>query len=730
MKKIKYKFPLHTQYDSRDCGPTCLRMITSFYGKNLSLSYIRNLCSITNRGVSFLGLHTAAKQLGFESLCVRISLHKLISDVPLPCIIHWNNEHFVVLYKIKKKKKQFIFYIADPIGNKFKYSEAEFTSCWLNHLDSTGVALCIQPTEQFYKLKNIKTKLSVQWIKKYIHPYIKQTFQLIIGLCVSSILLLIFPIFTQIIVDYGIANQDIGFIWIILIAQLILVVGSTTLEFIKSWLLLIIGLRINITLISDYIIKLTKLPIKFFDTKILGDVLQRVNDHSRIRELVTETGLNTIFSIFNIIILSLVILYYNWQAFLIFITGSFLYLIWAIVFFNKRANLDRKMFAQSASNQNTLIQLVLGMQEIKLNGCETSKRWEWEKIQTKIYNIGTKGLALSQYQESGAILISQIKNFIITALVASLTIKGNMTLGMMMSIQFIVGMLNNPIDQLFSFIQKLQDAKLSLERINDIYAVHDEININHELVCTIPKTSITVENLSFKYDKLANEFILNNISFSIPKGKTTAIVGASGSGKTTILKLILGFYNPDSGNILIGNNSLNKYNIREWRMNCGVVMQDGYIFSDTIARNIILNNEKQNTALFQTAIKIAMLEDFIDSLPQGVNTMIGAGGQVLSAGQKQRLLLARAIYKNPKYVFLDEATNSLDTVNEMNIMHNIQDFLYNRTTIIIAHRLSTIQNAHNIVVLKNGCIAETGSHNQLIKNRKVYYNLVKNQLNI
>lgn len=463
---------------------------------------------------------------------------------------------------------------------------------------------------------------------------------------------------------------------------------------------------------------------------MLGDVIQRIGDHTRIKDFVTETGLSLVFSVFNVIILGAIVLIYDWRVFLIFIGGTVLYLAWVLMFMKRRAILDKKVFAQSASNQSNVIQLVMGMQEIKLCGCEETKRWEWERIQARIYQLTSGELTLSQYQQSGAILILQIKNALITALIASLTIQGEMTLGMMMAIQFIIGQLNNPVEQLISFVRKYQDAKLSLERLNDIYAINDEVIEKTSLIKSVPYETIRISNLCFKYDKLATNYTLNNITFDIPKGKTTAIVGLSGSGKTTLLKMILGFYKPDEGTIKIGDHDVLNYDLREWRMRCGVVMQDGFIFSDTIAGNIALGVDAPDQFKLDNASRIANILDLIHSLPMGYQTVIGTDGLGLSVGQKQRILIARAVYKNPDYILMDEATNALDTENESEIICNMNNFLKGRTAVIIAHRLSTIRNADNIIVLGNGSVVEQGTHEELVSRNSIYHMLVKNQLNI
>jgi len=731
------RFPLYTQHDAMDCGPTCLQMIATFYGRYYTLRRLRDMCYISSEGVSFLGISEAAEKIGLHSIGLQISIEQLMDNIPLPCIIHWNQAHFVVLYKIKRGKKESFFYVADPAGSKITFTKKEFCKCWLSTTNSNGenvgIVLCLETTPAFYEIKkDIKEKKekSLAFLFSYLHPYKNLIFQLFAGLAVGSLLQLIIPFLTQSIVDFGITNQNISYIYLVLLAELILVISSTSIEFIRGWILLHISTRVNISLISDYLAKLMRLPITYFDTKMTGDILQRVNDHSRIQDFLTNSSLTTLFSIINILILGGVIFIYDWRIFLIFLIASGAYIAWVLIFMKKRAVLDHKMFALHSVNQNNMIQLVSGMQEIKLNACEQQKRWEWEHIQAKIYRLTIKGLALSQYQQSGGVLINQAKNLIITALVATFVIKGRISLGTMLAIQYIIGQLNSPIDQLITFIRQYQDARLSLDRLKEIYSLKNEETDNKILIQEIKKIDIHIKNLTFRYDKLCDNPTLNNINLTIPEGKTTAIVGLSGSGKTTLLKMILGFYAPDKGTIIIGNSNLENYNKREWRKCCGTVMQDGFIFSDSIARNIVPGSDRIDTDRIRQAADIANVQEFIESLPLKYNTRIGADGQGLSQGQKQRILIARAVYKNPLLVLLDEATNSLDANNEHDIMDKLNHFLKGRTAIIIAHRLSTVRNADQIVVLHKGTIKESGTHEELINLKSIYYTLVKNQLNV
>lgn len=730
------RVPFFMQHDIMDCGPTCLRMIAAYYGKSISLETLRGISYISREGVSLLGISVAAEKIGFRSLGVLITLEQLISDVPLPCIIHWEQEHFVVLYNIKKKRNNYIFCIADPSQGYIEYSQREFTRYWVSSTNSNnegvGIALCLEPTPELDELNDSSTnKNGFSLLFEYIRPYKQFIIQLIAGLFAGSLLQLVFPFLTQAVVDFGITNQDLNFIYLILIAQLVLVLSSTSIDFIRGWILLHLGSRINISLISDYLMKLMKLPMPYFDSKMTGDILQRINDHTRIQDFLTNSTLNTLFSIVNIFVLGLVILIYDWRIFLIFIIGSLFYVFWIWLFMGKRADIDNKTFAQNSSNQSAIIQLITNMQEIKLNGCEQQKRWEWENIQATIFKLRTKGLTIAQYQESGGILINQIKNIIITALVASFVVKGEITLGMMLAIQYIIGQLSSPITQLVLFFRQLQDAKLSLERLQEVYTINDEENDTQSGIVEISQdASILIKNLFFSYDKLNSTPTLKNIDLIIPKGKQTAIVGMSGSGKTTLIKLLLGFYPLDKGEIVIGNMNLSNYNISEWRKVCGIVMQDGAIFSDTIAKNIALGVERIDKDRLLHAVEVANLRKFLEELPLNYNTKIGAEGHGLSQGQKQRILIARAVYKNPQFIFLDEATNALDANNENDIMKNLELFLKDRTSVIVAHRLSTVRNADQIVVLQQGAIAEIGTHEELINNQGIYYQLVRNQLNV
>lgn len=726
-------FPHFTQHDQMDCGPTCLRMIAAFYGKHYTLNEMREISFITHLGVSMLGISMAAENLGFHTIGVQISFWQLVKEARLPCIVHWNQQHFVVVYRITQKN----VWIADPFAGKIKYSKEEFCHCWLSAKEDgidTGVALLLEPTPEFYVSKNDEEREkynAFSFLYAYLRPYKHLIGQLLLGLLLGSMIQLMLPFLTQSIVDFGINNQNLSFIYLILIAQLMLSFSSSAVEFIRGWILLHLGTRINIALISDFLIKLMKLPMGYFDTKMTGDILQRINDHTRIQNFLTGSSLSVVFSTFNIVVFGIVLLLYNWMIFLIFMGGSVLYVAYVWLFMKKRAELDHKRFAQQSANQSTVVQLVNSMQEIKLSACEQQKRWEWERIQAQLFKVNIRSLALRQYQDSGAVLINQTKNIIITGLVASLVVRGEMTLGMMLSVQYIIGQLNSPVNDLITFARDMQDARLSMNRLGEVRDKPDEEEPTKQLIREIPVgKDLRIENLNFKYDPLSEFSTLDNINLEIKAGKQTAVVGMSGSGKTTLVKLLLGFYPPASGQILLGDTPLENYSIREWRKQCGVVMQDGFIFSDSIAGNIAPGVEHIDKERLRHAAEVANIHGFIAELPLGYNTKIGQEGHGLSQGQKQRILIARAVYKNPEFIFFDEATNALDANNERIIMENLQKFFEGRTSVVVAHRLSTVRNADRIVVIEQGHIAEMGTHEELTVKKGIYYRLVKNQLEL
>ena len=711
-----------------DCGPTCLRMVAKHYGKNFSIQNLRSICGINKQGVSLLGISEAGEKIGFRTEGVRLNI-SLLQKIDLPAIIHWNQNHFVVLYRINRK----VYYVADPAKGLIKYTEHDFRQYWSSYLDGDeGIVLTLETTPDFYAQQGDKNNgLNWGYLLRYLYRYKQLVIQLFAGLGVGSLLQLIVPFLTQSVVDIGINTRNLNFINIILIAQTMLFLGRMSVDFIRSWILLHISTRINISILTDFLIKLMKLPMSFFDSKMTGDIMQRMEDQGRIQSFLTGSTLSIIFSMFNLVVFAGVLAYYNLNIFIIFLISSALYSVWVIAFLKRRRDLDFKRFDLSSKNQSAIVQLISGMQEIKLNNCEQQRRWEWERLQAGLFKFGVKSLSLGQIQQTGAFFINEGKNILITFLVAKSVIDGNLTLGGMMAIQYIVGQVNSPIEQLLGFIQSLQDAKISLERLNEIHQMEDEEPIDKTFLKELPTNkSIAIQNLSFTYPGAGNEPVLKGIDLAIPEGKTTAIVGMSGSGKTTILKLLLRFYTPQKGEIKIGSMHIGQIGYRYWRGQCGIVMQDGFIFSDSIAKNIAVGDEYPNAAKLQHAIKMANINDLIESLPLGLHTKIGAEGNGISQGQKQRILIARAVYKNPEYIFFDEATNALDANNEKVIMGNLGGFFKGRTVVVVAHRLSTVKNADNIVVLDKGIIVEQGTHTELTKIKGEYYNLVKNQLEL
>ncbi|MCP4220843.1 MAG: peptidase domain-containing ABC transporter [bacterium] len=724
-------FPFIKQLDAMDCGPTSLGMIAKYYGKTYSLQTLRDRCYITREGVSMLGTSDAAESIGMRTMGVRITFEQLRDEAILPCIAHWKQNHFVVVYKIKNNT----VYVSDPAHGLVKYTREEFLDGWGSTKqggESQGLCLLLEPTPDFYAAEDEgMNKSSFRFLFSYLRPYKKFLVQLFLGMLLGSLLQLLFPFLTQSIVDFGINNRDVDFITLILVAQLTLFISRSSVEFIRSWILLHISTRINISLISDFLIKLMKLPIGFFDTKMIGDLMQRIGDHRRIESFLTSSTLSILFSFINLIIFGAVLATYSLKIFFIFLIGSILYILWITIFLKKRRELDFKRFAQLADNQSNLFQLITGMQEIKLNNCEKQKRWEWERIQAQLFKVNIKSLSLDQYQQAGSMFINQVKNIFISFFAATAVIDGDMTLGMMLAVQYIIGQLNSPIEQMIGFLHTTQDAKISLERLGEIHLKDDEEKPDAEKSSILPeKKSLNISDLSFQYEGPHSESVLKGVNLTIPESKITAIVGTSGSGKTTLVKLLLGFYPPTKGDIKVGDMSLTNINSRLWRDKSGVVMQDGFIFSDTIAKNIGVKDEVVDKKRLLESVRVANIQEFIESLPLGYNTKIGQEGHGLSQGQKQRILIARAAYSNPEYLFFDEATNALDANNEKIIMENLGEFFQGRTVIVVAHRLSTVKNADQIVVIEKGEILEVGTHRELTDLRGAYYNLVKNQLEL
>lgn len=726
-------FPFIKQPDSMDCGVCCLKMIATFYKRNYEIDTLRKYASMNVDGVSLLGISKAAEQLGFKTMGGFISIRDLINNGVLPCVLHWTQNHFVVLYRIKNGEK---FYVADPGKGLITYSLEEFKHNWISTIaneEERGVALFLQPTSAFYDREDESSanQRTFSFLFRYIRQYRKLFGHIILGLFVGCILQLIFPFLTQSIVDIGITHKDINFIWLILLGQIMLTFSSTIIDFIRRWLLLHISMRVNISIVSDFFIKLLKLPMSFFDTKLMGDLLQRMQDHSRVEKFLTNQMLTVMFSILSFLILGTVLFIYSKLIFGIFITGSIAYGVWIVFFLNKRRSLDYELFDKQAKNNNYTYQFITSIQEIKLQDCEQRRRWEWEDVQTDLFGVQMKNLKLQQTQEAGSIFINEIKNIVITVLSATAVINGDMTLGMMLAVQYIIGQLNSPIEQLMDFLYSVQDVKIGLERINEIHIRKEEEDSSRKIMSfNNARCSIALDNISFKYDQYAPKNIIENISFYIPEGKETAIVGASGSGKTTLIKLMLGYYPIVNGNIKIGESDISEINLKWWRRQCGVVMQDGVIFSESIARNIAVDDGEIDKERLVKAAEIANIHEYIMGLPLKYNTKIGRDGVGLSQGQKQRILIARAVYKNPQFIFLDEATNALDAKNERAIVENLNEFYKGRTVVVVAHRLSTVKNADQIVVLDAGKVVEVGDHSTLIAKQGTYYNLVKNQLEL
>lgn len=725
-------FPFFKQLDAMDCGPASLRMISSYYGKHFTLEKLRNLSGFSRDGVSLLGISEAAEQIGFRTIGVKLTFDQLIRENKFPCIIHWNQNHFVVV--TSKPSKNWIE-IADPAKAIVSLKKGIFLRHWLPSIQTTenfGVVLFLEPTSQFYKQDQDNAgRIGFGMLFNYLFSYKKLFAQLLIGLGIASILQLIFPFLAQSIVDIGIKEHNLHYVFIILLAQAVLVFSRTVVEFIRNRVLLHISTGLNLSILSDFWIKLMRLPISFFDTKMTGDILQRIGDHTRIETFLTNSTLNVLFSLVNLLVFSVVLYLYNLRVFLIFTGGSILYFLWIKLFMKYRRKLDYERFGVASRENSATLQLVQGMQEIKLNSCEQQKRWEWERLQQNLISVQFKSLSISQYQQAGVIFLNEGKNILVTFSVAQAVISNELTLGAMVAIQYIIGQLSSPIDQLIGFTQTAQDAKISLERLNEIHQLSDEEPAENTLLSELPKDkSIAFHNMIFSYPGAGNEPVLNDINLLVPEGKITALVGMSGSGKTTILKLLLRFYELDDTAITIGGISLNKISPKFWRRQCGIVMQEGFIFSDTIAKNISISEECYDESKLIEACEMANIYEFIKSLPLGFDTIIGSEGNGISAGQKQRILIARAIYKNPEFILFDEATNALDANNEKLILENLSKFFKGKTVVVVAHRLSTVKNADQIVVLADGRIVEAGDHQQLIERKGDYYNLVQNQIEL
>lgn len=743
----KVKFPFYAQHDKMDCGPACLKMVAKYYGKHLELEHLRSISYLNKDGVSLYNLSEGAEAIGLRSLMVQVDYEKLVNECIMPCILHWNETHYVVLIGKKKpvaglfNSKEPTFLIADPAHHIIEVDKETLLKSWIKPSTDKGVALVLTPTEDFYKEEDgsdenkHKKKKSFAFLSSYLKPYKRYIFQLLIGLLLGNAIALALPFLTQTLVDYGVGYKDYNLVILILVSQLLLFFGEIAINIVRSWVILHMNMRISISIMVDFLTKIMKLPISFFDVKSTGDINQRIQDHERIESFLTGVSLTTFFSAINIIIFMIILYFYSIKIFLIFLVLSVLSVGWIFLFLARRRNLDYKLFQGLKENQDNIFEIINGMQEIKLNQSELSKRWEWEHIQIKLFKLNIKSLSLSQYQNTGFYFINQLKNILISYIAAVETIQGSMTLGMMLSVSYIIGQTNGPIQQLIEFFRASQDAKISLERLQEVHGQANEEeptqqHLDFSSEGSVINKDLHLDNVSFQYGGPQSPMVLENISMKIPKGKVTAIVGASGSGKTTLLKLLLKFYQPTEGKILLDKHPLGAIENKAWRKHCGTVMQDGYIFSDNIGRNIAIDGNAIDMEQLLYATRVANIDEFVERMPLGFSTRLTTGGSGISGGQKQRILIARAVYKDPHYIFFDEATSALDANNEKVILDNLDEFFKGKTVVVIAHRLSTVKNADQIVVLDQGRITEVGNHKELIDRKGDYFNLIKNQLEL
>lgn len=722
------QFPWEYQMDAKDCGPACIKMIAKYYGKYYSLQYLRDLCGITREGVSFLDISYAAEKIGLRTVAVKATMENLTNRIPLPCIIHWDQHHFIVVYKTKKGK----IYVSDPAKGLLSYPEEDFKDRWYKEGEEFGMLMVLEPMANFKQIEaheRIERFKSFENLLNYFTPYKKAFGILFAIMLIATGLQAVLPFISKSVIDIGIYTQDISFIYMMLIGNIVLLLSITLSNVLRDWVLLHVSTRVNISLISDYLIKLMKLPVTFFENKLVGDILQRAGDHERIRSFVMNNSLGMFFSIITFVVFSIILLIYNPMIFFIFIAGSGIYVAWIFTFLSIRKKLDWEYFELNAKNQSYWVETIENVQEIKINNYEDLKRWKWEAIQARIYRLNLKVLKINNAQSLGAQFINSMMNIAVTFYCAIAVINGDITFGVMISTQFIIGMLNGPVAQLVSFIQSAQYAKISFMRINEIHQLKDEDDsspvVSNSLSLPVDK-SLYLKNVSFQYSRNA-PLVLKNITLQIPKGKVTAIVGDSGCGKSTLLKLLLRLYMPSYGEICMGDMNVNNISLRDWRAKCGCVMQDGKLFNDTIQNNIVLDDANIDYEALQKAVEVANISHEIEAMPQGYQTMIGEMGRGLSGGQRQRVLIARALYKDPDYLFLDEATNALDTINEQKIVRALNNVFKNRTVIVVAHRLSTIRQADQIIVLKAGVIIEIGNHQSLMANKQYYYNLIQSQ---
>ncbi len=727
-------FPFIKQRNAMDCGPTCIKIIAKHHGQEIPTEALNTFARLDKNGTSLLGISEGAKMIGLNSMGIEVDYERMKREVPLPCIAHWRGNHFIVIYRISRNS----IYVSDPAVGLLKYKKEEFIDGWVKPTlegmepSTKGHLLVLEPMSKFFSInQNVKLKdngvdFGIAW--KYIVRYKSLGIQILASLLVISFLQLLFPFFTQTVIDVGIKNHDLHFVYLILAAQIMLFIGRMGINLIKDWLILHFGSRISMSMLSDFFIKLMKLPISYFDRKRAGDIMQLLGDHGRIQTFLTSTSINSLLSIVNLFIFGAVLAVYSWKIIAVFVIGSTIYLLWIFIWLKKRKAIDYKRFGQLANDKGVLMELINGMQEIKLNNAENQKRWDWENVQANLFQLRVHSLSLSQIQQSGALFINELKDIIITILSASLVIQGDITLGMLLAVSYITGSLNGPISQLSGVVLAGQDARISLNRLNEIHKIEDEEPVGRKFIKDLPKSEdILFENVCFSYNQTDN--VLEQLNLRIPKGKITALVGASGCGKTTFIKLLLKIYEPTAGKIQYGKIDLSEVSAKAWRAKCGVVMQEGYIFTDTIANNIAIGEENIDQERLKHSAFLANINEFIESLPLGYHTRIGNDGMGISTGQKQRIRIARAIYKQPDIFFMDEATSSLDASNEREIGEKISSYVGGKTVIIAAHRLSTIKQADQILVMDKGLIVEVGNHEELIRKQGFYQKLFEEQIN-
>ncbi|MDP5169625.1 MAG: peptidase domain-containing ABC transporter [Bacteroidia bacterium] len=736
---MKAKIPFYASMDEMDCGPACLRMAAASYGKYYSLDHLRELSFLSRDGVSLHNLSEAAKAIGFETLMLKVNFETLESQCPMPCVVYWNQNHFILVTEIITRRGRTWIKVADPANGIHKVDKETFLNSWADATSAKGVVLLLEPTEDFYLASTENTPSDgLGFLYRYLKPYTNAIRLVLGGMIITTLITLVFPFLTQFMVDVGIGEKNVHIVWLILVAQFFLFLGESSISVFRSWIMLHMNSRVSISIISEFLAKLIRLPIRFFDIKSVGDITQRIEDHGRIESFLTGQLLSVVFSMVNVVMFSAILLFYNWKIFAVFLVLSAVSIAWVFLFMKHRRVLDYKRFQNFQQNQQNIFELISGMQEIKLNQAENKKRWEWERVQVSLFQINLKSLLLEQYQQTGYLFFANLKNIILAFIAAYETLQGNMTLGMLLGISYIIGQTNGPLEQLVSFFRAAQDARISIDRLQEIHHKEDEDRLEAEEgeVTLLPESfyltqDIEINDLSFQYEGPSSPFVLEDVNLIIPAGKITALVGASGSGKTTLMKLLLRFYEPTTGEIQVGEQLIHEFSARHWRSGCGVVMQDGYLFSDTILNNITLcDTGDVDQAQLGRALYVSNLQGYVDSLPLGLLTKLGANGLGLSGGQRQRLLIARAVYKNPSFLLFDEATSALDAKNERIIVERLQEFFADKTVIVIAHRLSTVKSADQIIVLDNGKIVETGSHLDLTHKRGEYFHLVKNQLEL